>query len=591
MLHQKFYNLLFFLILLSCDSTKLADFPIEDIKMLGNTNPNAALVMLDSIKLHSFQLSEYQNYKIELLSIRLKDKADIVPESDKQIKNILPYFLAQGTVVDQQEALYYAGSIYRDLRDFPSAINYFLQSVHKAETHIMECDSLLLRNAFSNLSYLYNCVQDNLNYNIYAQKEVQLSVELGIVEDTNLSHLGESFLLLDSIDQASSLFDTLFLHQINGENPNIDILSNLLYNYSYLRNIPKATECESFIRNKFDVDSLNSKYLISLGWYYAITSKYDLAEKYYKRVLEESNNLEWKYCASRDLLYVLNSIGRSKDALCYGLFFAQISDSLNLGRSQERASSITNIYKYNRDKEEELKIKEEKMEYQKNMYRLIMVSIFFLLLITWYVISIRHKHLRESVSMKMEINRINGDRSILREEMQSKTKELEETKLKLEKTTEDVDEKKRTLNKVNEELVIISNELKQKEQILNERMEQNQFFIKLLHQTELEKSAEEVILALRQSAQGRRSMSSDDWRRFYKAVDELYPSFNTLMLQNLGKFSQEQMQVCYLMRVGFSKPQIQNLTGLSRVTVWRWDKKFEWIYNEFQSEDRNSNKR
>ena len=78
MLHQKFYILLIFVILLSCDSTKLADFPIEDIKMLGNTNPNAALVMLDSIKLHSFQLSEYQNYKIELLSIRLKDKADIV---------------------------------------------------------------------------------------------------------------------------------------------------------------------------------------------------------------------------------------------------------------------------------------------------------------------------------------------------------------------------------------------------------------------------------------------------------------------------------------------------------------------------------
>lgn len=79
-------------------------------------------------------------------------------------------------------------------------------------------------------------------------------------------------------------------------------------------------------------------------------------------------------------------------------------------------------------------------------------------------------------------------------------------------------------------------------------------------------------------------MAQEDWRQFYMAVDELYPSFKDQLLQRLGKFTEEQMQVCYLMRVGFSKPQIQNLTGLSRVTVWRWDKKYDWIA-ELLSED------
>ncbi len=32
-----------------------------------------------------------------------------------------------------------------------------------------------------------------------------------------------------------------------------------------------------------------------------------------------------------------------------------------------------------------------------------------------------------------------------------------------------------------------------------------------------------------------------------------------------------------LMRAGLSKPQIQNMTNLSRVTIWRWVKKYDWV--------------
>lgn len=463
----------------------------------------------------------------------------------------------------------------------------FFNSIDIAEDNHDLCDSLLLRNSYSNLSYLYNHVQDNQNYYVYALKEYRLAKQLDMIEEPNIMHLAEAYLLLDSIDQAITLFDTVLVEQKKSKNKNVEILSNLLYNYTNVLQVDKASECVAILDSLCVLDTVDNHCLFAYGWYHYSTNQISKAEESFKKILEKTDDLEWKYNVSRYLLYIYNDLGLQDKALSYGLYYAQVSDTLNLGKRQELASTITNIYKYNRDKDEELKIKEEKIVYQNNMYRLIIASIIFIVLIIWYIILIKHKHLKESIIMNMEINRINGDRNILQKEMKKKTEELEETKLKLEKTAEDVNEKKRTLNIVNEELIAISNELKQKEQILNERMEQNQLFIKLLHQTKLEKSAEEVILALRQAAQGRRSMSSDDWRRFYKAVDELYPSFNTIMLQNLGKFSQEQMQVCYLMRVGFSKPQIQNLTGLSRVTVWRWDKKFEWIYNEFQSEDPN----
>ena len=111
-----------------------------------------------------------------------------------------------------------------------------------------------------------------------------------------------------------------------------------------------------------------------------------------------------------------------------------------------------------------------------------------------------------------------------------------------------------------------------------EKMEQNKTFIKLLHQSELEGKAEDVIHDIRMSSTGRKNMGSADWKQLYQAVDELYPTFKDRLLKELGTFTEQQMQVCYLMRIGLSKPQIQNMTNLARVTIWRWVKKYDWVF-------------
>ena len=36
----------------------------------------------------------------------------------------------------------------------------------------------------------------------------------------------------------------------------------------------------------------------------------------------------------------------------------------------------------------------------------------------------------------------------------------------------------------------------------------------------------------------------------------------------------------YLLRIGLSKRQIMNMTDMARVTIWRWEKKFEWVLDE-----------
>ena len=86
-----------------------------------------------------------------------------------------------------------------------------------------------------------------------------------------------------------------------------------------------------------------------------------------------------------------------------------------------------------------------------------------------------------------------------------------------------------------------------------------------------------VIMALKQYSTGRKNMTFAEWRELYRAVDELYPDFKNQLIANLGKFTEQQMQFCYLICIGLDKPEIQNLTSLSRTTVWRWFKKYSWI--------------
>lgn len=117
-------------------------------------------------------------------------------------------------------------------------------------------------------------------------------------------------------------------------------------------------------------------------------------------------------------------------------------------------------------------------------------------------------------------------------------------------------------------------------QQLTEQAEQNKRVIKMLHQSELEGKAEDVVQAVRESALGKGDMTAADWKKLYQAVDELYPSFKDRLLQELGTFTEQQMQVCYLMRIGLSNRQIQNMTNLPRSTVWRWVKKYDWVHEE-----------
>lgn len=93
---------------------------------LTDTDPHAALRLLDSLPYDG--LSEADRHFHDLVSVKATDKAYITHTSDSLILDAAAYF--KGT--DRQpEALYYAGRVYSDLGDYPTALRYFQDALEQ----------------------------------------------------------------------------------------------------------------------------------------------------------------------------------------------------------------------------------------------------------------------------------------------------------------------------------------------------------------------------------------------------------------------------------------------------------------------------
>ena len=149
-------------------------------------------------------------------------------------------------------------------------------------------------------------------------------------------------------------------------------------------------------------------------------------------------------------------------------------------------------------------------------------------------------------------------------------RELDTQQAILERTKEE-------LERVKKQIEAYKTELKEKERLLEEKIAQNKSFMKLLHQTEMEGNARDIVNAVRMASEGKHTMSDADWKMLLHAIDELYPTFNDTLIRKLGKIDRQELRVCCLIRIGLTNPQIQNIMNLPRTTVWRWVRKYDWI--------------
>lgn len=560
-----------FVFITSCNHDATAVRQLQNIKQVGDSNQEKAMLMLDSVKEDEQSWTQHTRMTCDLLDIRLHDKAYIPATSDLKIKRLIAYFDKHGSNIERQETYYYAGSIYRDLQNYPQAITYFQQSKDMCDNE-EPFDSVILRNTYSNLGLVYFNVQDYVNATKMLQQEYNLAKRMGTLNANTVEMLGASQLRSGDITKSklSFLKALKIIPKDYGKNY-LPTAFNLLYHFSKLKMRRQALACYDIIHKyTMPLDSLPSQYLICLGEYFMTIDDTNSALDCYNMILEKNDNLENIYDASKLLFKISNKFGNIKLADYYASKFIQASDTLNLGKRQQLAATANNLYQYHRDQRREKIITEKNATYKNFAFWTLATLLPLLAIVILLYLYRSHKSMKEILSQRQILSSNNDEIARLKGKIEKQQKEIQSHKAFLDNT-------RVKLQNITEETELYKAKIKEQEMLLEKKIKQNRSLLRLIHKADMEENAEDIVNTIRQTSHGKHKMLAKEWNMLIQAVDELYPEFSSALADKLGRIDKNELHVCYLMRIGLTNPQIINVTALPHSTVWRWTKKFEWI--------------
>lgn len=555
---------------ISCKDNSLLS-KMDQIKTVGDENPALALKMLDSIYVDARNASEYAMMKYDLLKIRLEDKSYIPHTSNRVIENLVKYFEDNGTIKDKQEAYYYAGSVYRDLDDTPRGIENFYKSI-EAVRDKRECDSIILRNAYSNLYYLFVNVQDYNNALKMAQMEYSISKAINNTTINTMNQITNAYIDLNMNKEGLRyLNETFNLLKDKKYAKEDNFIFLVLYNYSHIKLKDKANECYNLIKKR-KLKRMDAFVRNILGNYYMLIGQQDSAIACYESIINEKKNEYAMYDTSKKLFHIYSENGNKDKAIKYGAEFVRMSEKLDLAKNSELAATVNNKYKYHLDQS-----RMQKMESERTMYLRIALIIGFsavLLTLAFVIFYMRKKNitLRRQLALTDSLNSVKAQMSDIKKNTLLKEQQLASAQ-------SEIAAKEQKMKEISEELQHNEQLLETTQKRLNDKMKQSEQLMQMLHKAELEDSASDVVEAVRKSAEGKKKLSATEWQQLYSAVNSLYPDFKDSLVSRDGNLSEQQMQMCYLMRIGLTGPQINNVVDISRTTVWRWTNANKWIYD------------
>ena len=513
---------------------------LSNIKAMGDTLPKIAMQRLDSIKPLFDNESEYMRNKFALLDIRLHDKAYITHTSIKPIEDVCRYFEENGTVAEVQEAYYYMASVYRDLNDYPNSVTYFLKSAQVAENN-SDIDSALWKNAYSQLSYLYN---QQLNYRSAldaAIKALDIAEKFQTVNERTYMSVSSSYHEIADTIQTIKYAD-LALQQIEAKGicpSNADIIAYAIGKYSIYGCREKAERCY-WLLAQLPKKARPFNYLTNIAMYYERFISVDSAAVAKSELYNTTKRIESKYDAARWLTRYYVAKGEYEKAAGYAINFINANEAVIDKRNFEHTTNANNFYQYRRDKEEEMAIMEKAARDRFNL--LLGFSTFIVATLVITVIYYNKKQRLIGTILEKDNN-------------------IKEIRLFLQ-------EKEKELESICSAKARLAEQLENSESDFKMLIAQNRELTRLTIMSNISCDANDIIEKAKKASKGKYHLNDEEWKELLGAIDRLYPEFTYEVQANFKRISEPVLRVCYLLKIGMSAPQIVNLTGYPRQTVF-----------------------
>ena len=531
------------LLLLGCGKH---EYPrvLTQIDSLTDVKPDSALVVLNSLRPQMDKAPEADRMYYRLLKIKAADKAYIPHKSDKEILQLVDYYVRHEDSGLLPLAYYYAGSVYRDLNDAPRALKYYLRV---SDFITMKSDKKFVSNLYNQMGQLF------LSQELYDESldMFKKSYQCDFVRNDTVG------MLYNQMDMA-----VVFRHEERNDSA-LRILENAFTVASAFTNSMLREELAIQITNiylkKGDLKKARPYLSIALRHHtqgQRGTPTYSAAIEYYEKIgLKDSAlyycKLAQRYgnvygkCYAEQVLtsYSLQQQNSQAAKMSFDRYVS-LSDSVADIKSTEAIARIHTLYNYRlKEKNDE----QAKLHEVQQAFIIISLSAaFFILVLVFLVLYVKSKkdklkaklqlaHLTKLREEERKRNEINIEEN--RKEIKVLTKEIEElndSNLKLKKELE----RKMHILQVNTDE---AEETRKKKELFRTKLMETAAYSEVMHKLQVQEH-----------------LSPKDWAELEKVFSEIFPKFKT-ELYSVYNLKETEYHICMLIRMDIPNNDIATL--------------------------------
>ncbi len=489
---------------------------------LMEEHPDSSLSMLHSIK-NPQKLSEKDYALYALLVTQAMDKNDLDLTKDTLSDYAVRFFGQSKDSVHAYKAFFYAGRVNEEMKNANQAINYYLKAESFAKNSKDYKYLYLINYYLGNLYILQNLFKDGTKTHKETYKYA-LALNNKTYECLSLNRIGFGYFCLEKNDSALIyMLKALKIVPQNNKNLISDIYFRICRIYcktskyeAALHYYNKVMEC------KPKEEDLGPYYSAAGEIYYKI-GKYDSAAYY----LKKSTNSNDIFTVASAYTLLADTYEAQKDmskALDCSKKFSLYRDTIDAQTQSEAIIQTQAIYKHDKLKDENLLLKQNKIEKNKSFYRLSLFTSILILLggILYFINYKRIQKQKEQIRRNLEL--------------------LQEIKIE---------------------------ELKKEKELINKEAELKTEFYKRLNSISIPGLINSSDSNKEEQSNNHIKLTEQDWNRIIENTDTVFNNFTKRLKETFPKMNEMDIRLCCLIKVQLSQSEMADILNIEKVSIKR----------------------
>lgn len=351
-----FFNIIFALLIVSC-GTGATPQAISTADSLMEDNPDSALSVLNNAAKDFNGYSKKQQMRYLLLKAIAMNKAYIDMDTLKFVDNIFEYYKNHGTPNEKMMAYYMKGCVYRDKKDSPNALQYYLDAVNCVDTADAECDKMNLCRIYGQIASLYH--EQNV-----PRREITIWRKASEIA----SKAGDTLSSIQYKDRIGFAYESLGIHDtahmyyINiykeylAHGYRSQAAACLIYQYaeeirnknfkSAQKHIDEYRKYSELFEKNGEIKPSHEVCYYFFGEYFRGIERYDSAQFYFRKLMSYKYDISNIENGAKGLMFVYQNLHNPDSVTKYANICVNMNDSANVIASGKEIIRTQALYDY-----------------------------------------------------------------------------------------------------------------------------------------------------------------------------------------------------------------------------------------------------